>query len=103
MGNKGSFVFYTEYREHLSMLPPEQVGELMFALMDYQETGEVPDLPKGSALAMLMVDEKMVDLGFNRDYESPDDDGDNVDASGYCRKTLRYSSKVDTRTNRLIS
>lgn len=52
---------------------------------------------------MLMVDEKMVDLGFNRDYESPDDDGDNVDASGYCRKTLRYSSKVDTRTNRLIS
>ena len=34
------------------MLPPEQVGELMFALMDYQETGEVPDLPKGSALAM---------------------------------------------------
>ena len=52
MGNKGSFVFYTEYREHLSMLPPEQVGELMFALIDYQETGEVPDLPKGSALAM---------------------------------------------------
>ena len=52
MGNKGSFVFYTEYREHLSMLPPEQVGELMFALMDYQETGKVPDLPKGSALAM---------------------------------------------------
>lgn len=52
---------------------------------------------------MLMVDEKMVDLGFNRDYESPDDDGDNVDASGYCRKTLRYSSKVDTRTNSLIS
>lgn len=52
---------------------------------------------------MLKVDEKMVDLGFNRDYESPDDDGDNVDASGYCRKTLRYSSKVDTRTNRLIS
>lgn len=34
------------------MLPPEQVGELMFALIDYQETGEVPDLPKGSALAM---------------------------------------------------
>ena len=52
MGNKGSFVFYTEYREHLSMLPLEQVGELMIALIDYQETGEVPDLPKGSALAM---------------------------------------------------
>lgn len=52
MGNKGSFVFYTEYREHLSMLPLEQVGELMLALIDYQETGEVPDLPKGSALAM---------------------------------------------------
>lgn len=52
MSDKKSFVFYTEYREQLSMLPPEQVGELMFALMDYQETGEAPDLPRGSALAM---------------------------------------------------
>ena len=52
MGDKKSFVFYTEYREHLAMLPPEQVGELMFALMDYQETGEAPELPQGSALAM---------------------------------------------------
>lgn len=50
---------------------------------------------------MLKVDEKMTDLGFNRDYESPDDDS--VDASGFRKKTLRYSSKVDTRTNRLIS
>lgn len=52
---------------------------------------------------MQKVDEKISELGFNRDYESPDDDGDNVDASGYYKKTLRYSSKVDTRTNRLIS
>nr|DAU86320.1 MAG TPA: tail component [Caudoviricetes sp.] len=49
----------------------------------------------------LLVDEKMIDLGFNRDYESPD--SDIIDASGYYKKTLRYSSKVDTRTNRLIS
>lgn len=52
MSDKKSFVFYTEYREHLEMLPPEQIGELMLALIDYQETAEVPDLPKGSALAM---------------------------------------------------
>lgn len=50
---------------------------------------------------MLKVDDKMTDLGFNRDYESPD--GDSYDASEYYRKTLRYSSKIDTRTNRLIS
>lgn len=50
---------------------------------------------------MLKVDDKMTDLGFNRDYESPD--GDSYDASEYYRKALRYSSKVDTRTNRLIS
>lgn len=50
---------------------------------------------------ILKVDDKMTDLGFNRDYESPD--GDSYDASEYYRKTLRYSSKVDTRTNRLIS
>ena len=39
---------------------------------------------------MLKVDDKMTDLGFNRDYESPD--GDSYDASEYYRKTLRYSS-----------
>ncbi len=50
---------------------------------------------------MMKADDKMTDLGFNRDYESPD--GDSYDASEYYRKTLRYSSKVDTRTNRLIS
>lgn len=49
----------------------------------------------------LLVDEKMIDLGFNRDYESLD--SDIIDASGYYKKTLRYSSKVDTRNNRLIS
>lgn len=50
---------------------------------------------------MMKADEKMTGLGFNRDYESPD--SDSYDASGYYRKILRYSSKVDTRTNRLIS
>lgn len=48
-----------------------------------------------------MVDEKMCGLGFKRDYASPD--SDMVDASGYKRKILRYSSYVDTRTNRLIT
>lgn len=52
MADRKSFIFYTEYREQLSMLPAEQVGELVFALMDYQETGTLPELPKGSALAM---------------------------------------------------
>lgn len=49
---------------------------------------------------MQLVDEQMVNLGFKRDYVSKDEDA--IDASGYYRKILRYSSYVDTRTNRLI-
>lgn len=49
---------------------------------------------------MQLVDKKITGLGLIRDYVSPDSDV--VDASGYYRKTLRYSRKVDTRTNRLI-
>lgn len=49
---------------------------------------------------MQLVDEKMIKLGFKRDYVSPDDNS--VDSSGIYRKTLRYSRYVDTRTNRLI-
>ena len=52
MGDKKSFVMYTEYREHLEMLTLEEIGELTIALIDYQATGEVPDFPKRSALAM---------------------------------------------------
>lgn len=47
-----------------------------------------------------LVDEKITGMGLKRDYVSPDSDV--VDASGYHRKTLRYSRKVDKRTNRLI-
>ena len=50
---------------------------------------------------MQAVDEKMTVLGLNRDYVSPDSDC--YDASGFYRKTLRYSCNVDTRTNRIIS
>lgn len=49
---------------------------------------------------MQLVDEKLTDLGFKRDYVSPDDDS--VDSTGFYRKTLRYSRYVDTRTGRLI-
>lgn len=49
---------------------------------------------------MNLVDEVIRGLGLNRDFVTPD--SDSVDASGYYRKTLRYSRCVDTRTGRLI-
>lgn len=34
MGDKKSFVMYTEYREHLEMLTLEEIGELTIALIE---------------------------------------------------------------------
>ncbi len=48
----------------------------------------------------LKADEVITRVGFLRKYVSPDI---MPTAPGeYCRKTLRYGRKVDTRTNRLI-
>ena len=49
---------------------------------------------------MQLVDGVMTQLGLNRNYVSPDEDC--IDASGYYRKTLRYSCNVDIRTGRII-
>ena len=49
---------------------------------------------------MQEIDDKMMFLGVNRDYVSPDSDA--VDPSGFYRKTLRYSCNVDIRNNRII-
>lgn len=90
MSDKKSFVFYTEYREHLEMLPPEQIGELMLALIDYQETGEVPDLPKGSALAMCFsfIKKRM--------------DKDNAKYEEKCERNRSNGKKGGRPTNRTV-
>lgn len=36
---RNSFVMYTEYKEHLKLLTPEQLGTLIFALFEYAENG----------------------------------------------------------------
>lgn len=90
MSDKKSFVFYTEYREHLEMLPPEQIGELMLALIDYQETGEVPDLPKGSALAMCFsfIKKRM--------------DKDNIKYEEKCERNRSNGKKGGRPTNQMV-
>ena len=90
MSDKKSFVFYTEYREHLEMLPPEQIGELMLALIDYQETGEAPDLPKGSALAMCFsfIKKRM--------------DKDNIKYEEKCERNRSNGKKGGRPTNQMV-
>jgi hypothetical protein len=49
---KNNFIFYTDYAEFLEELPREEVGDLMFALIAYQQDGTLPDFKKGSGLSM---------------------------------------------------
>jgi len=41
---KNSFVFYYDYRQHLALLSDEERGRLIMALLDYGESGQVPEL-----------------------------------------------------------
>ncbi len=44
MADKKSFVLYCDYKQHFSLLTPEDQGRLLMAIFDYAETGEVPQL-----------------------------------------------------------
>ena len=43
MKQKSSFLIYHEYREPLKLLTDEQRGQLLMALIDYSESGVVPE------------------------------------------------------------
>ena len=42
LDNKKSFLMYLDYKEHLKLLEPEEIGQLMMALFEYAETGVEP-------------------------------------------------------------
>lgn len=43
MDKKDSFILYTEYRDQLSLLPDDERGRLLMALIDYNTDGSIPD------------------------------------------------------------
>ncbi len=58
---KNSFVLYTKLNHVLQEMSNEEKGILFQAIMDYQITGEVPDLPREIKLIFLMVKPDMDD------------------------------------------
>ena len=45
------FVFFYDYRKHLSILSDEERGRLLIALLDYGETGKEPELDGAALMA----------------------------------------------------
>ena len=58
---KNSFVLYTKLNHVLQEMSNEEKGILFQAIMDYQITGEVPDLPREIKLIFLTVKSDMDD------------------------------------------
>lgn len=56
---KSSFLVYHEYREPLSLLTDEQRGKLLMALIDYSESGTVPELDGISMMAFSFIQKQM--------------------------------------------
>lgn len=61
MANEGkkSFVFYYDYRQHLSLLTDEDRGRLLMALLDYGENGSEPDLDGAARMAFSFIATQM--------------------------------------------
>ena len=41
---KSSFLIYLDYKEHFDLLSNEELGQLLRAIMLYEETGEITEL-----------------------------------------------------------
>lgn len=56
---KNNFIFYTEWRDCFAILPPEDQSRLLMALIDYQTTGEVPQLDGAVQMAFTFIKKPM--------------------------------------------
>ena len=59
MKQKSSFLIYHEYREPLKLLTDEQRGRLLMALIDYSESGVVPELDAIWMMVFSFIERKM--------------------------------------------
>ena len=57
--DKKSFLFYCDYRRHLSMLTDEERGRLLMGLMNYADGEEVPNLDGPAAMAFSFITAQM--------------------------------------------
>lgn len=65
MADKKSFVLYCDYKQHFSLLSPEDQGHLLMAIFDYVETGTEPQLE-----AMPLMAFSFIRAQLDRDLES---------------------------------
>lgn len=56
---KDSFILYTEYKEQLKFLTKEQKADLLDAVMEYADTGEVIEMDSMTALVFSMIKTRM--------------------------------------------
>lgn len=56
---KNNFIFYTEWRDCFAILSPEEQSRLLMALIDYQTTGEVPELDGAVLMAFTFIKKPM--------------------------------------------
>ena len=53
---KNSFVLYHDYKEHFSLLPKEELADLIIAIFDYEINGDMPiDLSAGQRMAFSFI------------------------------------------------
>ena len=59
MAEKKGFVIYFDWREQFELLPPEDRGKLLMALLDYGESGKMPDLHDSVGMAFSFMRAQM--------------------------------------------
>ena len=104
---------YYSYTEQLQLLPPEQCGKLTIALLNYAQTGVIPDFPADSAVFMLFSSiRSQIDRDYTR-YETKckknSDNanqrwhGNEANASDNMRTDANYAKENETELENAFS
>lgn len=59
MKDKNSFIFYHDWKELIEMLEPEQVKELILAMIAVSEETELPEMDKMTQTAFISIRQAM--------------------------------------------
>ena len=94
---KISFLMYLDYEEQFSLLSDEELGQLMRAIMQYEKTGNIPELKGVIKMAFSFIKQQL-----DRDEEKWQEEKKKRSEAGKKGMAKRWK-KEDTEDNKVIA
>lgn len=93
--DKKSFLIYLDYKEHFDLLTDEQLGQLLRAIMEYEETKKLPNFEGILKMAFSFIKQQL-----DRDREKWQEEKNKRSNAGKKGMMSRWKSKKEEENNK---